>query len=431
MGLNILYAVHAYKPAYRVGGPILSVAALAEGMAARGHRVVVFTTNSNLTEALDVATDLPTLVDNVEVWYFRQAVPFGPMFSRFDYFSKSMGYLYTPGLSSVLKRVIPSFDVVHVHLPFVYPCHRTAWSAIRARRPLFYHQRGVFDPERLKFRSLKKSACILALDRPIMRRAAMLFALTEAERQSYRGLGVQTPCRVIPNGIHVQQYRQVPTSQTCSRWGIRDDDLVILYLSRLHPIKGADVVLEAFLRIGREFPKLRLVMAGPDEWGLERDFRQRGAAAGLSDRLVFPGLVTGEEKLELLARADLFCLPSVGEGFSMAVLEALASATPVMLSPGCNFPEVAARGAGWIASRDAESWSRAMTDVLREPGHLRMAGLAGLRLVKEEYTWRRALDQTERAYYDVLEERRSGAPRIFDAGASPDVIGRPVKGHAR
>jgi glycosyltransferase involved in cell wall biosynthesis len=361
------------------------------------------------------------MVDNVEVWYFRQTTPFAFLFSRVGYFTKSMGYLYTPALSKVVKRVIPSFDVVHVHLPFVYPCHRTAWSAIRARKPVFYHQRGVFDSERLKFRSVKKTASILALDRPIMRRAAMLFALTESERGSYRALGVPTPCRVIPNGIDTQQYRQVPNSEACARWGIRDDDLVVLYLSRLHPIKGADVLLEAFLRIGSKFPALKLIMAGPDEWGLEREFRHRGAAAGLADRLVLPGLVTGEEKLDLLARADLFCLPSVGEGFSMAVLEALASATPVMLSPGCNFPEVAARGAGWVVPRDAESLSRVMTEVLREPGRLRMAGLAGLQLVKEAYTWGRVLDQTERAYYDVLEERRATARRGTGADAPADV----------
>jgi glycosyltransferase involved in cell wall biosynthesis len=429
--LEILYAVHAYKPAYRVGGPILSVAALAEGMAARGHRVVVFTTNSNLTEPLDVATDRPVMVDNVEVWYFRQAVPFGSVFSRVSYFSKSMGYLYTPGLSTALKGAISSFDLVHLHMPFVYPCHRTAWSAIRAGKPLFYHQRGVFDPARLRFRSLKKKVSIRALDRPIMRRAAMLFALTEAERESYRALGVQTPCRVIPNGIDTRQYRQDPNSEACSRWGIRGDDLVMLFLSRLHPIKGADVLLEAFLRIGREFSNLRLVMAGPDEWGLEREFRRRSAAAGLVERLVFPGLVTGEDKLELLARADLFCLPSVGEGFSMAVLEALASATPVMLSPGCNFPEVAAQGAGWIVPRDAESWSRAMTGVLREPSRLRAAGSAGLRLVKAEYTWGRVLAQTEGAYFDVLEQRREATPSSVGVGESVDATHRSMGGYAR
>ena len=394
---------------------------MAEGMAARGHRVVVFTTNSNLNETLDVATDRPKIVENVEVWYFHQANPLAGMFSRWSYFSKSMGYLYTPDLAKVVKRAISSFDLAHVHMPFVYPCHRTAWAAIHSRKPLFYHQRGVFDPARLKFRSLKKTISILALDRPIMRRASMLFALTDAERQDYRALGVETPCRVIPNGIDAPRYRQMPSNEWCFRWGIRPDELVILYLSRIHPIKGPDILLEAFLRVGRKLPKVRLVLAGPDEWGLEGEFRRRGTAAGLSERVVFPGLVTGEDKLNLLARADLFCLPSVSEGFSMAVLEALASGTPVMLSPGCHFPEVKARGAGWIVPRDVVPWSRAITDVLREPSRLKIAGSEGLRLVKEEYTWERVLAQTERAYFDVLEERRDASVRSVGVGKSVGV----------
>ena len=73
--MHILYVTHGYKPAYRIGGPIWSVSAVAEGMVARGHRVTVFTTNSNLDEDLDVPVDRPVLVDGVEVWYFRRRDP--------------------------------------------------------------------------------------------------------------------------------------------------------------------------------------------------------------------------------------------------------------------------------------------------------------------------------------------------------------------
>ena len=70
--MKILFAVHGYKPAYRIGGPIVSVAALAERLVAKGHEVTVFTTNSNLDQDLDVETDRPHLIDGVEVWYFRR-----------------------------------------------------------------------------------------------------------------------------------------------------------------------------------------------------------------------------------------------------------------------------------------------------------------------------------------------------------------------
>src|ERR1043166_4787482 len=106
-----------------------------------------------------------------------------------------------------------------------------------------------------------------------------------------------------------------------------------------------------------DLPNAVLTIAGPDEWGLEAQWRQRTHERG---RVVFPGMVSGDEKADLLARADLFCLPSTAEGFSNAVLEALASATAVMLSPQCNFPEVESANAGVVVDADAGRMAAAM-----------------------------------------------------------------------
>src|SRR5262245_23548825 len=124
--MHILYAVPAYKPAYRLGGPIISVSALAERLVRKGHRVTVFTTNSNLDEDLEVPLDQPVDVDGVEVWYFRREefikrwLPFVP------YLSRSMGFLYAPLMPRQLERLVPKIDLVHVHLPFVYPTYAAA-----------------------------------------------------------------------------------------------------------------------------------------------------------------------------------------------------------------------------------------------------------------------------------------------------------------
>src|SRR5438552_3720027 len=85
--------------------------------------------------------------------------------------------------------------------------------------------------------------------------------------------------------------------------------ICILFLGRLHPIKGADKLLQAFLQVQTQFPETVLVIAGPDEWGLEAKFRKLISRAGAGKRVIFPGMVSGNDKLDLLARADLFCLP--------------------------------------------------------------------------------------------------------------------------
>jgi glycosyltransferase involved in cell wall biosynthesis len=401
--LRILYATHAYKPAYRVGGPVLSVSAVAERLVRKGHRVTVFTSNSNLDEDLDVPCNRPVMVDGVEVWYFRRQVASGGLTRLFPYFFRSLGFLYSPVMRAALERALPAMDLVHTHMPFVYPTYAAAHAAFRHRRPLFYHQRGVFDPNRLHFRSLKKGIYISAVERPILRKATTLFALTEAEIDSYRALGVETPCRVVPNGIDVSEY------WTAARAGETPDETsVILFLGRLHPTKGADKLMEAFLRIASDFPNTALVLAGPDEWGLQERYRAQSTRMGLGERVIFPGMVSGEEKLELLARSNLFCLPSDAEGFSIAVLEALASATAVLISPGCHFPEVESAGAGRVVEPDPASLAEALRSLLAKPAQLAEMGARG-RDLASQYDWNQITDRIEDAYREGIERFRRSA----------------------
>src|SRR5262245_43528 len=105
--MNILYAVHAYKPSYRVGGPVLSVSAAAERLVRRGHQVTVFTSNSNLDEDLDVPTDRGVDVEGVQVWYFRREERLKKWFPFIPYLSRSLGFLYCPAMRSALDRVLP------------------------------------------------------------------------------------------------------------------------------------------------------------------------------------------------------------------------------------------------------------------------------------------------------------------------------------
>jgi glycosyltransferase involved in cell wall biosynthesis len=404
--MRILYAVHGYKPAFRLGGPVESVSALAEGLVGRGHDVTVATTNSNLDQDLDVPLDQAVDVEGVKVWYFRRDEPLRRWLPFVPYLSKSIGFLYAPRMREALRQAVPGVDLVHTHIPFVYPTFAAARAARRSHKPLFYHQRGVFDPERLEFRSLKKRLYIRLVERPIMRQARMLLALTEAEVASYRALGVETPCRVVPNGVDISRYRTAPVKRPDTLAEIDDDALVVLFLGRLHPIKGADVLLQAFARIAAAFPTAVLVMAGPDEWGLIEGFRKNAGLARLGLRFFFPGMVSGEEKLNLLARADLFCLPSAGEGFSVAVLEALASATPVLLSPGCHFSEVEKAKAGRVVEPTPATLGDALAELLSDPGRLLAMGARGRELVARDYTWEAIVSRLEDVYREGTEGAR-------------------------
>jgi glycosyltransferase involved in cell wall biosynthesis len=396
--MHILYVTHGYKPSYRIGGPIWSVAAVAERLVQRGHKVTVFTTNINLDTELKVETNVAIDVAGVEVWYFKTATLLKAIFPLVPHLSKSLGFLYCPGMNSRLNEMMPGIDLVHTQLPFIYPTWAAIRSARRHQKPIVYHQRGVLDPNRLKFRSLKKWLYIFAVERRNISTATILIALTDAEVASYRALGISNPIRVIPNGVEV---RATSHSYLDEVEGIASDAFVILFLGRLHPLKGVGKLLDAFRLLHEKHKNAILVMAGPDEYGQEDGFRKVACHLGIEHRVLFPGMVEGAKKEWLLTRADLFCLPSVGEGFSIAVLEALAHGVPVVLSPGCHFAEVEAAGAGLVVEPSSSMIAAAIDSLIKNPKRLAEMGHRGKKLVAENYSWESITDLIEGCYLEA------------------------------
>jgi glycosyltransferase involved in cell wall biosynthesis len=294
--------------------------------------------------------------------------------------------------------MIGSISVVHTQMPFVYPTQAAARVALAHHCPLFYSQRGLFDPSHLRFRSWKKALYIRAVERPLMRRATGLVALTPDEIASFRALADRTPVHLIPNGIDVGLFRRVPAAGATGSTSISSDHQVILFLARLHETKGADVLVEAFIRIAQQHPKALLVLAGNDEQGGLARLRARIAAANLTSRVLTPGLVTGEPKLDLLARADLFALPSMGEGLSMATLEALASGTPAILSRECNLPIVQDAGAGAVVNRTVDDFAAALSRFLGDAALRKSASDRAYALARDEFGWSPILDRLENVY---------------------------------
>lgn len=402
--MHILYVVHGYKPAFRFGGPIWSVCAVAEEMVARGHRVTVFATNSNLNEDLDVPVDQPIQVDGVEVWYFKHLDLMRKYFWWLPYLSQSMGYLYAPAMRRAIIEILPSVDLVHTQMPFVYPGAIAGHLANSAHKPLFYNQRGSFHSERLKYRGLKKKLYIDLIEKPIMRKASGLIALTTEEVDSYRALGIQTPCHIIPNGIDIARFRRTARPDSLLDLQITSTSQVILFLGRLHPSKGVDLLVDAFSKIAVRHPDAVLVVAGPDEHGFAQELSNEAAQRNLTGRVILPGMVEGDRKIELLARSDLFVLPSTGEGFSIAILEALASGTPVIISPECHFPEVAQVGAGVIIERNVELLATAISKFLSDPQRLKTAADAAYTLARDHYGWIPIVDRLEKTYRSTIDQ---------------------------
>jgi glycosyltransferase involved in cell wall biosynthesis len=200
---------------------------------------------------------------------------------------------------------------------------------------------------------------------------------------------VPTRVEVVPNGIKVSDY-----ASPVDRHVLADLDPTLvaqrylLFLGRVHEKKGIDVLLRAFADLARDAPDLRLAIAGPVDERFAVRFRGLLDASGLRPRIVVPGHVEGQVKHALLQHAEVFALPSYGEGLPMAALEAMASRCPVVLSRHCNLPQVALHRAGLEVEPDDRQLRDAVRRLLADDAlRAELAGNA-YRLACQHFDWR-------------------------------------------
>ncbi len=391
-------ATHGYKPASKIGGPIVSVAAVAERLAARGHDVTVITSDSNLTERLAIDTRCSHLIDGVTVWFnrtlnFREAV-LGTRRPR-----RRLGYLYSVELRRRAAECIRRADIVHLQMPFVYPTYAAAREAARYGVPYLYQQRGVFDPSRMQCRGLKKKLFFHLRESSVIKRAAGLVALTEQEVTSYRKLGCVNEIYRVPNGIDLPNLDSLTgAEQQIREIGLDPGRATAIFLGRVNAQKGVRILFEAYLVARQKRKDLQLIIAGPDEDGLGEELRRTAIKKGVSGEVKVIGHVEGDRKLRLLAGSQVFCLPSNAEGFSMAVLESLAVGTHVLLSPGCNFPEVELEDVGRVVPRTVEAFAAGLALTLRPRERTDSDRQRARVFVEKNYDWERITSAIENIY---------------------------------
>lgn len=382
--VRILFTSIGYKPAWKLGGPVPVLVAIAEELARRGHEVWVAATDSNLTERLEVDTSRWHEMEGVRVRYFPMV---DPPYRRIPHasFRRSNGEYAAPELRQWLNGEHKPFDIVHSHLGFLYANRHAAAYCRKTGTPYVYQAHGVFDPVRLRHRPFRKWLALTLWEKRACATASTLVALTEYEAQSYRRLGLRNPIEVIPNGVDLP-----PAVEK------GDGPLTCLFLSRLHPLKGVDALVEAAGIVAREDPTIRFLVAGPDEAGIEDELRKRSAECGAN--VQFLGTVAGEKKERLLHDSHLFLLATESEGFSIAILEALAHGCGVLTTPGAHFPELEPTGAGRILAKDPRAFADTILALAADRDRVRAMGRAARNLVEQRYSWDRVVDLYEDLY---------------------------------
>lgn len=228
----------------------------------------------------------------------------------------------------------------------------------------------------------------LVAGRRIVRDASAWIANTSAEFAHFEAYGIpRDQVAVIPNGVWESDFAVGDAAEFHAATGIADGPLV-LFMGRLNPIKGPDLLLEAFARIADQFPAYRLIFAGPDE-GMQAALELRATALGLRERVSCCGFLGGRLKTAAYKAARLLVVPSRSEAMSIVAVEAGICATPVLMTDQCGLDELREVDEGLVATVSVDGLAAGLKHALADVDRLQAWGRDWQALVRERYLWSR------------------------------------------
>lgn len=376
--------------AERSGGPATAIVPMCRALQQHGVEVLLLTTNAGM--------------DNVE------PAPADYKGVPAKFFPSQLGesFKYSRPLTAWLNSHAREFDVAHIHAVFNHSSIAAAHVCRKVGVPYVVRPLGTLDPWSMAQKSIRKRVFWQVAGKAMLGRAAAVHYTTEAERVSTERLLRLNHGKVIGLGVELNSSAN---EKLAEHFPTLDQEPYVLVMSRLHPKKGLDVLIEAFLGLveHEKFARWRLVIAGDGPFDHVLKLKAMVAANSQRDRVVFTGWLDGEQKGAVLSGASLLALPSRQENFGMCVMEALSRSVPVLVSPHVNLAEeIVLANAGWIATVDKEALAGRLAEALDDEEERAKRGRAGKQL-SQKYSWESAAQSLVEVYRDVLGQKNGHA----------------------
>ncbi len=303
------------------------------------------------------------------------------------------------GPETDVDAVIRGAGLIHMHGLWQGHTRRGAATARSAKVPYLMAAHGMAEPWALKHKKWKKRIYTALVERKNLQRAACLHALSRPEIGHLRAIAPDAKVCFVPNGVDLAPFDDLPPRSALEAdYPEIAGKFVLLFYGRVHVKKGLDLLAGALKDVAKDHPDVHAVIAGNDDGALQ-PFRDRCEALGVIKRITWVGHVSGERARKVWSAADAFVLPSYSEGFSMAVLEALACRLPTLITTSCHFPELAAADGGIVVEPDLDGVTRGLRELLERSTAERDAMAArGRALVERQYTWDRQASRLADVY---------------------------------
>ena len=393
--MKILHIIPTYFPAHRQGGPIKSVHEMNKGLVKKGVEMTVYTTNIDGKSVLNVPLNQGVDIDGVKVWYF-------PATFRL--------WEYSFAFHRALAKNAKDFDLIHITSVFLAASALGAYYAKKFKKPYIISPRGSFMEEPLKYRPLKKKVYINLIEKRNLAGAEAIHFTVEKEKDGYLKAGLPfKKSIIIPNGLDVEVSNTITRDRIHFRkkFNISSDKKIVLFMGRLHFIKGLDTLIPAFAEVVKKEPNAILVLAGPNDknYKKEIELKIKNCKLKINNEVVFTGMLLGEDKIAAYRESDVFVLPSYSENFGIAVVEAMIAGNPVVVTKGVGISkEVEAAGAGLVVEKDVSQVAEAILKILNNSDLAKKMGEAGKKLVETEFSNEKVAEKFLKEYNKILQE---------------------------
>jgi glycosyltransferase involved in cell wall biosynthesis len=299
-------------------------------------------------------------------------------------------------LTEVIKEFGP--NLIHdngIWLPYN---HRVAKTCLRFGIPRVVSARGMLEPWARRYKQLKKKIAWFAYQRRDLTNAVYIHTTSEEEETNIARLGLRVPVTVIPNGMDLPRLslNSLPERQSAAI-----GERTALFLSRIHPIKGLAMLIDAWA--GLRPDGWRLIIAGPDELGHSKKICEQVERYGLQNVISVVGPQYGVEKERMIRGADLFILPTHSENFGLVIAEALAYGLPVLTTKGAPWSGLKEHACGWWVDPTTEAIACGLKQAVETPSaELSEMGRRGRFLIEREYGWEKIAAEMSELYIQVL-----------------------------
>ncbi len=376
--MNILHVIPYFNP--KRGGDVNVCYNLTKQLSNQGHNVTVYTTDFEYDESL--SDSLP----NVEV------IPF-PCVFNFKLF------LYSPKMKKHLKKKIKEFDIIHLHDFRTYQNILVHNYSLKNKIPYIIQAHGDI-PIIIEKHNLKRIYDTI-WGKKILKDAAKAIGLTKSEAKFYQKYDVeQGNIEIIPNGIEIQEYKNIKIGDFKNKFSIKDNEKIVLYIGRIHKSKGLDLLIDSFLELTKKMDNIKLVCVGPDN-GYQTFLKEKIISVHKENKVLFTGYVSDETKNMAYLDSNIFVTPRF-YGFPVTFIEAMSQRLPIITTNNGDNIDWISGNVGLVVDYRRESLTDAMFKILNDEDTQIKYGKKGKRLVDDRFTWDKIITNIENLYQQCL-----------------------------